>query len=247
MKIFNPARRRPSAFSMIEILVVMSIMSLLVALTLPSLRQSKSSANAMHCSNNLRQLMMANTAYCGDNSEYMPFPNWGGYGRDLNGGWNIGGWLYFNKGHVSWSTDSMWTAEVLKTGLIWNYTSREAGIYRCIDELRPYPPLSGQITSYNMNGSVCGYGSAKTFRLEKWSERDFLMWEVDPDVIQAGWWWDGANHPGEGISSNRHQQGGTAAAADSHVEWLQYNQFYNEAGKAAKNRLWNAPDTWNGR
>lgn len=247
MPTFFTSRPRHLAFSMMELLVVIAIMTLLISLTLPSLRQSKESANAMQCTNNLRQLMVANTSYCGDNSEYMPFPNWGGYGRDLGGGWKIGGWLYFNKANVDWNTDALWTKEVLQTGLIWNYTQREAGIYRCIEELPPYPPLSGQITSYNMNGSVCGYGDARTFRLEKWTEKDYLMWEVDPEVIQAGWWWDGANHPGEGISSNRHLQGGTAAAADCHVDWLQYKDFYTEAGKPTKNKLWNAPDTTNGR
>ncbi len=230
-----------------EVLVVVSIMALLLSLSLPALRRAKGSANAMQCTNNLRQLMVACTSYAGDNSEYMPFPNWGGWGQDLGGAWKIGGWLYFNKSNTVWNTNAHWNDDVRKTGLIWNYVSREPGIYRCPDVLPPYPKLSGQITSYNMNGSVCGYGSAKTFRLEKWRETDYLMWEVDPDNETDGWWWDGANHPHEGISSNRHVLGGTAAAADGHVDWLQWTWFVTEAGRPGRNTLWNAPDTWDGR
>ena len=239
--------RNSRAFTLMEVLVVIAIITLMIAMIQPALNSGRETANAIYCTNNLRQLMVACTSYSTDNSEYLPFPNWGGYGKDLDGGWKTGGWLYWNKANVAWNTNAQWNIDVLKTGLIFGYVNHDANIYRCVEEKLPYPILSGQITSYNMNGSVCGYGSAKTFRYEKFRSSDYLMWEVDPDIVQEGWWWDGANHPNEGISSNRHLQGGTAAAIDGHVDWLSWTDFVTERGMPGKNKLWNSPGTVSGR
>lgn len=60
-------RAGASAFTLLELLVVVAIIGLLAALLLPALRGVKDRADATHCTSNLRQLALANLAYAADN------------------------------------------------------------------------------------------------------------------------------------------------------------------------------------
>lgn len=226
-------------------LAVIAIVVILLSLLMPVFKMARDSAAAVVCETNLHQVMVATNAYCTDNVSYMPFPNWGGWGQDLGGAWTLGGWLYYNKNNETWNTDAHWTPEKIRTGLIWEYHEKPE-VYRCPKDVPPWPILSGQVSSYNMNGSICGYGENLTFRRFQFRPTDFIYWEVDPYIVQAGWWWDGANHPDEGISTVWHQQGGTLVALDGHCEWMQYSDYAAEKAISTRNKLWNAPNTANG-
>jgi len=239
-------RRR--GFTIPEMLAVVAITIILLSMLLPALKNAKEPALAAVCENNLRQLIFASHNYGVENLGYLPFPNWGGWGKDLGdsiNNWKDGGWLYSNPQNETWSSNSDWTPELIDTGVIYPYT-QDRQIYRCPKDKPPFPILSGQITNYNMNGSVCGYGEARTFRKSQFDGGDFIIWEVDPKITSTGWWWDGANFPGEGIGTDWHQLGGTLVAIDGHCEWMQWREFDAERSKPGKNRLWNAPNTTNG-
>ncbi|MBI1367867.1 MAG: prepilin-type N-terminal cleavage/methylation domain-containing protein [Planctomycetes bacterium] len=57
-------RRR--AFSLIELLVVTSIIAMLVAMLLPALREARTSAKSVVCLSNLRQIALGHIAYSAD-------------------------------------------------------------------------------------------------------------------------------------------------------------------------------------
>lgn len=239
-----PSRVARRAFTIPEMLAVVAIIVIILAMLLPALQSGREPVYAAVCESNLHQTMVSCYNYAIDNRGYLPFPNWGAYGRDND--WDSGGWLYYNEAQESWSSNDDWTPEILETGVIFQYHN-DKSLYRCPKDKPPWPILSGQVTSYNMNGSVCGYRGGRVFRKSQFKGSDFLFWEVDTYVTTEGWWWDGANYPGEGIGTNWHALGGTLVALDGHCEWMQYDEFLTERTKPQKNRLYNNPQTSNGR
>lgn len=67
-------QRRSSrgAFTLLELLVVMSVIGLLMALLLPALQKARESSNRMQCATNLRGIGSATMLYAADNKEGIP-------------------------------------------------------------------------------------------------------------------------------------------------------------------------------
>lgn len=63
-------RRR--AFTLVELLVVMAIMSILLAMIMPAVGAARAEAQSTSCRNRLRQIGIATTLYMVNHSEYLP-------------------------------------------------------------------------------------------------------------------------------------------------------------------------------
>lgn len=70
----KPLRPRSSAFTLVELLVVIGIIAILIAILLPSLSRARENAARVKCLSNVRQLSMAFVMYCGENDGWFPFP-----------------------------------------------------------------------------------------------------------------------------------------------------------------------------
>ena len=60
--------RNERAFTLVELLTVISILALLMAILMPVLIASRSHGKRIFCSSNIRQLILADTAYAGENA-----------------------------------------------------------------------------------------------------------------------------------------------------------------------------------
>ncbi|HAI14010.1 MAG TPA: hypothetical protein DCM28_20060 [Phycisphaerales bacterium] len=73
---------KDKAFTLIEILVVISIIALLVSILLPALAKARLSAQTITCLSNERQLSLALNMYSAENNEFIPLSYWWGARHD---------------------------------------------------------------------------------------------------------------------------------------------------------------------
>ena len=78
--ILRPASQRRRAFTLVELLVVMAILSILAGLLLPALSEAVESARGVACMNKEKQCGLAIHAYADDHNDWLPHkwpsPRW---------------------------------------------------------------------------------------------------------------------------------------------------------------------------
>ncbi len=67
----NQALARRSAFTLIELLIVIAIIAVLISILLPALGSARESGRQVMCQSNLRQIGIAMTLYANDNDEQI--------------------------------------------------------------------------------------------------------------------------------------------------------------------------------
>jgi prepilin-type processing-associated H-X9-DG protein len=87
--------------------------------------------------------------------------------------------------------------------------------------------------SYVCNGAVINWNMIQTnggtFKSIRFKGSNYLYWEADervPFFVN-----DGASPPSQGLTT-RHDNGGTLAAFDGHVEYITYVKYYRHVGEA---------------
>jgi prepilin-type N-terminal cleavage/methylation domain-containing protein/prepilin-type processing-associated H-X9-DG protein len=232
------------AFTLVEMLVVITVIGILAALLLPVINRSKASALQTQCLGQTKQLALAMQMYTQDFMDSMPWPNWGT---------NFQGWLYTPTNGLP-PPPSIPPETVYSGGLLWPYVKVEK-VYWCpVDYTNtPYfPERLEQLSSYIMNGCIMGYyiepPASKTHKLSIMNPSAYMTWEPsdNPPYDPAHVFNDGASFPrtDEG-PSQRHGTGCNVSSFDGHAQLLQIAIFQQEQNDTP-GLLWSDPDTPNG-
>jgi prepilin-type N-terminal cleavage/methylation domain-containing protein len=239
----DPPGPSATAFTLIELLVVIAIIAILAALLLPALSKAKQSGYKTVDLNNLRQQNDAVHLTATDNNDIMPWPNW--YSGEVTA--HPQGWLYTLNTAVSGTAQFK-----VQTGSFWTLLTSPR-MYFCPsdDTNSPLFKMRGQqISSYVMNGAVCGFdrGLNPPVKLASLRPNGVSFWECANNNAQENQtlFNDGASSPAENTSA-RHGKVAIFGAFDGSAHTMMLTQWAEKAGESVANELWCFPGSANGQ
>lgn len=141
-----------NAFTLIEMLVVISIMALLMGMVLPSLSKARQLAKRIYCLNNMRQMTIAANTYACTNDDHYPLSY---LTKKRNGIRYFYSWDFTT--YKDWSVTP--TKEVIQPGLLWQGQTIEK-VHQCPSFKGSHNWMADPYTGYNYNTSYIGINEA---------------------------------------------------------------------------------------
>jgi prepilin-type N-terminal cleavage/methylation domain-containing protein/prepilin-type processing-associated H-X9-DG protein len=234
------------AFTLLELLVVVSIIALLAALLLPVLNRAHARAHAVSCLNNLRQMQLSWQLYTDDFSGFVP-PN---SSYVANGIWRSTPESWIGNSSALFDRD---TTEI-KNGLIFRYDyNRVVATYHCpADDSTVAGTDLPRTRSYSMSRSIGGNYITNTQQEQmvikqasqvRAPSKLFVFIDESEDSIDDAHFLVPPNPETRWLNlpADRHGKGCVLSFVDGHVErlkWLWPKSFSKNSSHAkdAENR-----------
>lgn len=201
-ELFHESEIRPHGlfgFTLVELLVVISIIALLLAILMPSLQSARNQAKAVVCLNNMKQIGLAVVLYESKNNEYI-LP----CSKTSDGTLSLAAPLWY---------------DILRQSKCLNYEEKKAGVLHC-------PTHLGGNMSYSANVFVMGITESKNMGPpwdELWKVRKVSSLRSPADLVLMGergsdypigslyspvgvrvFFWSGKSTAGYGFDWSRH-------------------------------------------
>ena len=173
------------AFTLVELLVVITIIGILISLLMPAVTAARESARRVQCGNNIRQIALATQTYC---EAYGVFPAGGVQAKPCDPMANDNGWVNTppDNSDDKWSSNYSWATLILSyidqdaTYRMYNFNldhldpqnaiarSQPIALYVCPDDrMQIDEPRPGEL-GWNQ-GQGQGMGGGHYWNWENWS------------------------------------------------------------------------------
>ena len=232
---------RDDAFTLMELLIVITIIAILAALLLPSLKNMREAGRRLKCMNNLRQCGVAIRMYAQEESQQrLPMGYWGSSvffksGRPwLVTQYGISYKIVSCPSAANWRTNSSYRAYPIPKSFdtVSNPSFYNASMhYHYIGGHGQYPDPDGWAYSW-------AFGAGAQLRLYDCSAAKPLMWDVSytPSQAEAASTGNGGNFAYMAPVSNHRNSDGSAYGenmlfGDGHVEWIPMNHGLGKFGR----------------
>jgi prepilin-type N-terminal cleavage/methylation domain-containing protein/prepilin-type processing-associated H-X9-DG protein len=211
------------AFSMIELLVVVALIGILAAMSLPTLTKEKERGQRIGCSGNLKELQIGWLLYLADNNDTMPPNAWdsvtGDYAASPPGSWVVG------NARENTGTNIM-------RGVQWPYNPL-LRIYHCpADKSLAKDGITPRFRSYALNnylghpdddGPTTAWYKLKGTQLTRPAKVASFVCENEGSIEDGIF----AIYPAPStdwlsLPSSRHNHGGCFAFCDGHAEYWKW-------------------------
>lgn len=193
-------RKRYFNFTLVELLIVISIIAILASIMLPALSKAKKATYKISCANKEKQLMTAALSYVSDNNDQLPV-HWSSIGEF--------GYLPFGNQYTIYTSYG--------EDAIARFKKKLAPFLQCPEDT-VFGYISGSswyCTSYAKN-IYLGENGVDAPKISQISKPSNIIWAIDSTSKRFSKYTP--NSPLE-LGGNRHLNGWNAVFVDGHVRW----------------------------
>lgn len=217
------------AFTLIELLIVIAIISILAAILFPVFARARENARRTSCLSNLKQIGLAFLQYTQDYDEAYPLTSYGA----TNISWTIGANPYMksiqlfrcpsDNGSV-WNvpaappTDNYYTTSYLMNA--WMAGSKEPPAFDRLSSIQS-PSVVALLTESNRGNSTDVVAGGDHFHPFFWGDTP-----EEENSYMNGVTWNSSRQETKEIPLTQHMDGFNIGYADGHVKWHKWPQVW---------------------